>query len=177
MLEVFVPRPNLSLMDRLDAFGEGFQGMASVENATRSAAKGIHHTLWLGTLQKHDGGRVARFSCFLKDSYACCGAVLKFFTDQYHIWFVRPHFADNFLRASGQGFDREALSAVAEGILQQLTRHVIRGDDEHRYAIFGARHGHGHAPTSNALRNMFGGRRTNSEPPSVAKISEALLRT
>jgi hypothetical protein len=45
MFEIFVTGPDLPLMDRLDAFREGFQGMTSVENAPRTVTKGVHQLL------------------------------------------------------------------------------------------------------------------------------------
>jgi hypothetical protein len=45
VFEIFVADPKLSLMDCLDAFREGFQGMTSVKNASRTVTNGVHQSL------------------------------------------------------------------------------------------------------------------------------------
>jgi hypothetical protein len=47
MFEILVTGPDLPLMDRLNAFREGFQGMASVENAARTVPKSTNQSLRL----------------------------------------------------------------------------------------------------------------------------------
>ena len=54
MFKIPVIRPDLPLMDHLDAFSEGFQGMIPVEDAPRTVAKGVDHAFAIGILQKHD---------------------------------------------------------------------------------------------------------------------------
>ena len=117
MFEIFVAGPDLSPVDRLNALGEGFQGMTAVENTSRPITKSVHHTLGLGTLQEHDRRSVARVSCFLEDLDARFRAVLKLFADQRDICFVRSQFAYNLVRTTGQRFNREAFSAMRERIL------------------------------------------------------------
>ena len=41
MFDIFVTGPDLSLMDRLNAFGEGFQGMITVENTSCASRKAL----------------------------------------------------------------------------------------------------------------------------------------
>src|SRR6266700_1571304 len=117
MFEIFVTGPDLSLMDGLDAFRKGFQGMTSVENAPRTVTKGVNHSLGLRTLQEHDCRSTMRVSRFLKHLDACFRAVLKLFTDQCDVCLVRSQLADYLLRTAGQSFDCEAVSAVRERIL------------------------------------------------------------
>src|SRR6202521_5961812 len=117
MFEIFVAGPDLPLMDRLDAFREGFQGMTSVENAPRTVTKGANHSLGFGSLQKHDCRSSMRVPRLLKDLDACFGAVLKLFTDQCDVCFVCSQLVDDLLRTAGQRFDRETTSAMRERIL------------------------------------------------------------
>jgi len=44
MFEIFVPDPELSLMDGLDAFREGFQGRTLVEKGSHTMTEGIHYS-------------------------------------------------------------------------------------------------------------------------------------
>jgi hypothetical protein len=104
-------------MDRLDALREGFQGVTSIENAPRTIPKRVDHSLGFGTLQEHDGRSTMRVPRFLKDLDAFFGAVLKFFTNQCHVWCVGTQLANNLLRTAGQSFNRETSSAVHECIL------------------------------------------------------------
>ncbi len=60
MSDILVAGPDLSLVDHANAFGESFQGVRTIKNAPRSATKSVDHTLWFGTLQKHDGRGVVR---------------------------------------------------------------------------------------------------------------------
>jgi hypothetical protein len=51
MFEIFVAGPDLSLMDRLDALREGFQGMTAIENTSRTVTKSVNHSLGFLTSQ------------------------------------------------------------------------------------------------------------------------------
>src|ERR1700691_5659591 len=112
MFEVFVPGPDLPLMDRLDAFRKGFQGVIPIENAPRTVTKGAHHSLGLGTSQQHDGRSTVRVPRLLKDPDTCFRAVLELFADECDVCFVRRELATNFLRTAAQGFDRETFSPM-----------------------------------------------------------------
>src|ERR1700674_2519992 len=112
MFDILVTDPDLPLMDRLDALREGFQRMTSVENAPRALTKGANHALGFGILQEHDCRSAMRFPRLLKDFHAGIRAVLKLFTDQGDVCFVRFELADNLLRTAGQGFYRKTLTAM-----------------------------------------------------------------
>ena len=151
MLGIFVTRPDLPPMDRLDAFRKGFQGMAPIENTTRAVTKSVNHTLGFGTLQEHDYRCAIGGAYLLKDLVARLRAVQKVFADHRDVGLVRSQVADDLLRTSSERSNGEFLSAVSEHILQQLTRHVIRRDDEDTNAIFWPPNRLGHPTASNLL--------------------------
>jgi len=88
MFEIFVAGPDLPLMDCLDAFGERFQRMTSIENAPRTVTKSTNHSFGFGTSQQHDCRSSMIVPRLLENSAACFRAILKLFTDQCDVCFV-----------------------------------------------------------------------------------------
>jgi hypothetical protein len=62
--------------------------LKSIENASCTVTKGVHHSLGFGTLQEHDCRSAMRVPRLLKDLDASFRAVLQLFTDQCDVCFV-----------------------------------------------------------------------------------------
>lgn len=131
VLRVLAAGPDLPFVDRLNALSKRFQGMTSVEDASRTVAKSAYHLLWFGVPQEHDRGSSLRVPSLLKDPDTSLGAVLEFFADERDVGFVGVQLAYNLLRAAGQSVDREYFAPMSEGILQQFARHVVGCYNEH----------------------------------------------